>query len=107
MSETTKWAETLLHLAAHPDPVSMHCVVPAHVIESAAQALAAAERELEGVRRVEAWLRDRTISRFVDADRGRLAACENFVTKAPETRATADSLAALGHALPDTAQEGR
>lgn len=65
----------------------------------AQQRIAELEGALEDVRRVEAWLRDRTIARFVDADRGQLAACENFVTKAPETRAVADSLAALGRML--------
>lgn len=45
-----KWAQSLLHHAAFPDPVSMYCAIPAHSVEAAARYLASVERENEDAR---------------------------------------------------------
>lgn len=44
---TVKWAQSLLHLAAHPDPISQHCAIRASDVEAAARHLASVERENE------------------------------------------------------------
>lgn len=45
-----KWAQSLLHHAAFPDPVSMYCAIPAQSVEAAARYLASVERENEDAR---------------------------------------------------------
>lgn len=37
-----KWVETLRHMAAHPDAVSLHCAIPARTVERIADVLEAA-----------------------------------------------------------------
>lgn len=47
---TVQWAQTLLHHASHPDPISMHCAIPARAVEDAARHLALVEQRLAGAR---------------------------------------------------------
>ena len=39
-----KWVETLRHHAAHPDPISVHCAMPARLIEDVAAHIEIVER---------------------------------------------------------------
>ncbi len=41
------WVGTLKHHAAHPDPISLHCAVPASLLEHAADTLASLSRRLD------------------------------------------------------------
>lgn len=50
--EGIKWAETLLHHAANPDPISQHCAIRAQVLEDAASALRAALTRAEAAEKV-------------------------------------------------------
>lgn len=65
-----KWAQSLLHHAAFPDPVSMYCAIPAHSVEAAARYLASVERENEDARATIARLEGE-----LEVERMRLAAC--------------------------------
>jgi hypothetical protein len=57
MSGHIRWPETLRHHAAHPDPISLHCAIPARMIEEVADAFDTLTAELAAARQEFAeWL---------------------------------------------------
>jgi hypothetical protein len=50
MSEPIRWPETLRNHASHPDPISLHCAIPARMIEEVADALATLTAERDAAR---------------------------------------------------------
>lgn len=106
-----KWAETLRHHAAHPDPISIHCAIPARMVEEVAShidALTARLSEAESeVVRLEGELV--TANAFIqDAGEHRLAEAERVTEEQVERACEAVALASQTlWPFGDTAMEDR